>query len=253
MKVLMLVKDSQSSRIVYNSIKNQFNVIMVIIESGANKKTLFKRRIKKLGLLRALGQLMFQIFGVFILKQFSRKRTKSIIENNNLDTSDFDLLNIIRVNSINENKVVEEISKLKPDVVIVNGTRIISKKVLKSTKAKFINIHVGITPKYRGVHGGYWALVNNDRENCGVTVHLIDQGVDTGEIIYQHSIQITDKDNFLTYPLLQLKKGIDLLNKALKDCEQDKLKSFKVDLESKLWYHPTIFQYVYHRILKGIK
>jgi methionyl-tRNA formyltransferase len=41
-----------------------------------------------------------------------------------------------------------------------------------SINSKFVNIHVGITPKYRGVHGTYWALVNNDVENSGVTVHL---------------------------------------------------------------------------------
>jgi folate-dependent phosphoribosylglycinamide formyltransferase PurN len=69
---------------------------------------------------------------------------------------------------------------INPDLVIVNGTRIISKKVLSSINSKFVNIHVGITPKYRGVHGTYWALVNNDVENSGVTVHFVDEGIDTG-------------------------------------------------------------------------
>jgi folate-dependent phosphoribosylglycinamide formyltransferase PurN len=64
---------------------------------------------------------------------------------------------------------------INPDLVIVNGTRIISKKVLSSINSKFVNIHVGITPKYRGVHGTYWALVNNDVENSGVTVHFVDE------------------------------------------------------------------------------
>jgi folate-dependent phosphoribosylglycinamide formyltransferase PurN len=54
-----------------------------------------------------------------------------------------------------------------------------------SINSKFVNIHVGITPKYRGVHGTYWALVNNDVENSGVTVHFVDEGIDTGNIINQ--------------------------------------------------------------------
>ncbi|WP_242131028.1 formyl transferase [Aestuariivivens marinum] len=253
MKVLMLVKNSQSSRFVYNSIKNEFDICKIIMEPGANKYLLLKRRIKRLGLGKVLGQLMFQVLGILALKQFSRKRISSIIENNHLNNEDFDQSKIIRVNSINENKVIDEINKLNPDIVVVNGTRIISKNVLESTKAKFMNIHVGITPKYRGVHGGYWALVNNDYENCGVTVHLIDQGVDTGDIIYQDKIEITNKDNFLTYPLLQISKGIDLLKRALKDFEEDKLVFSKNDLDSKLWYHPTLFQYIYNRLLKEVK
>ncbi|MFT4646131.1 MAG: folate-dependent phosphoribosylglycinamide formyltransferase PurN, partial [Planctomycetota bacterium] len=46
--------------------------------------------------------------------------------------------------------------KLNLDVIIVNGTRIISSKVLESMPALFINIHTGVTLQYGGVHGAYW-------------------------------------------------------------------------------------------------
>ena len=49
--------------------------------------------------------------------------------------------------------------------MILNGTRIVSKKVISSIGCLFINTHCGITPKYRGVHGGYWAIYNNDLNN----------------------------------------------------------------------------------------
>jgi folate-dependent phosphoribosylglycinamide formyltransferase PurN len=78
---------------------------------------------------------------------------------------------------------------------------------LQSTSAKFINTYTGITPLYRDVHGGYWALFQNDKENCDVTVLLVDEGIDTGNIIYQFLIQPTKHDNFSTYPLLQLSEG----------------------------------------------
>jgi len=70
-----------------------------------------------------------------------------------------------------------------PDVVVVNGTRIIAEKVLHSVPATFLNTHSGITPLYRGAHGGYWALVKKDRANCGVTIHVVDAGIDTGGIV----------------------------------------------------------------------
>jgi hypothetical protein len=54
---------------------------------------------------------------------------------------------------------------LNLDVIIVNGTRIISSKVLESMPALFINSYRYNTTM--GVHGAYWALVSNDKENCG--------------------------------------------------------------------------------------
>ena len=51
---------------------------------------------------------------------------------------------------------------------MINGTRIISKATLGCVPAVFINTHVGITPTYRGVHGGYWSLVEGERARCGV-------------------------------------------------------------------------------------
>jgi methionyl-tRNA formyltransferase len=44
-------------------------------------------------------------------------------------------------------------------------------------------VHAGITPRYRGTHGGYWVLLNNDPGHCGVTIHLVDPGIDTGSIV----------------------------------------------------------------------
>jgi methionyl-tRNA formyltransferase len=64
--------------------------------------------------------------------------------------------------------------------------------------ALFINTHTGIH-KYSGVHGAYWALVSNDKENCGVIVDKLDQGIDTGEIITQCTIEISKLVNFITY------------------------------------------------------
>ncbi len=74
-------------------------------------------------------------------------------------------------------------------MVLVVGTRIISRKVLVAVAAPFINYHDGITPKYRGIHGGYWASAQSDLANFGVTVHLVDPGIDTGEVLYQARLQ----------------------------------------------------------------
>ncbi|TWO33978.1 formyl transferase [Seonamhaeicola sediminis] len=253
MKIIMLIQDGESSRIMYNALKEEFKILRVIIEKPVPKISLIKRRIRRLGVLKVVDQLLFQVIVVKVLRILSKRRRKAIKVQNNLKDSISNSNIFTEVESVNNISTIQLIKDLNPDVIIVNGTRIISKKVLSCTNAVFLNTHVGITPKYRGVHGGYWALVSNDKFNCGVTVHKIDEGIDTGDIYGQDSIDVTINDNFTTYPLLQLVKGIVLMKNAIKSLENKTFNTYKNNEISKLWYHPTISQYLYYRVFKGIK
>ncbi len=142
---------------------------------------------------------------------------------------------------------------MAPDVVIVNGTRIISNEILTSIPAPFINTHMGMTPKYRGVHGGYWALANEDNENCGVTVHLVDQGIDTGGILYQTAITVQPDDNYNSYPIHQIASAIPLMHQALNDIAENRLATKSGVQPSMLWSHPTLFAYLLNWWRKGVK
>lgn len=249
----MLAQKGASTTILHNSLKNDFDIVAIIIEKPVPSFEFLKKRMKKLGFVKVAGQVLFQFSIAKFLHLMSSKRIKEILKEYGLDDEAIPEEKIIHVNSVNNNKSLSLLKKINPELVIVNGTRIISKEILNCIQAKFINIHAGITPKYRNVHGAYWAVVNNDMENCGVTVHLVDPGIDTGNIIYQKNIQITSKDNFDTYPYLQLAEGIILLKKALPEVFENKLQFQKNNLESKLWYHPTFWQYIYYRIVHNKK
>jgi len=249
-KVIMLVGLSESANILYNAIKDNVEVIAVIQEEPPSKISFIKNRIKRLGFFRVFGQIIFVLYSK-LLYRLSRYRIDEILQNSNLKASEFDSNILYRVNSINSQEAIELLQKFEYDLIIINATRIISATVLDSVDKKFINIHAGITPKYRGVHGGYWALVEDDKEHCGVTLHFVDSGIDSGQIISQAVIDITPKDNFCTYPYLQLAKGVTLLKRFLLE---DKINYSKVDnIESKLWYHPTIWEYFYNFLIKGIR
>jgi methionyl-tRNA formyltransferase len=144
---------------------------------------MIKRRIKNLGFCNVFNQLLFQILIVKPLKTLIAAKYESKRDENKLINTSIPEDKVINVGNVNSKKTIETINKLNPNVIIVNGTTIISSKILNSSNAVFINIHAGITPQYRGVHGGYWALRNNDKENFGVTVHIVDKGIDTGSII----------------------------------------------------------------------
>ena len=107
---------------------------------------------------------------------------------------------------------------------------------------------------YRGVHGGYWSLVEGKPETCGVTVHLVDPGIDTGNILGQALISPQEKDNFVTYPALQLAAGLPLMFRAVMNGLEDKVEVQPYpDGKSGLWSHPAAWEYLFYRLFKGVK
>ena len=71
----------------------------------------------------------------------------------------------------------------QPDVVLVFGTGILREPLLSAFDGRIINIHLGLSPYYRGAGTNFWPLVNREPEYVGATVHYLDAGIDTGPII----------------------------------------------------------------------
>lgn len=247
MRIVLLCGQGASSRYFYHALSEDFEISKVIMEAPVSKKTMIKNRIKKLGLFTVLDQLLFQTIITNLLKKSYLKRIEKLKYDYGLNDAKIPEKVVVQVTSVNDSATISILKDENPDIVIVNGTRIVSRKVLNVLKnAKVINTHLGITPEYRGVHGAYWALVNGDDENCGVTVHEVDAGIDTGRIYRQKKIEVDyQKDSFITYPLHQYFVGINLLKEVIKELNFGKVETFsKEKTASKLYYHPGFTFYI---------
>ncbi len=252
--IVMLVGKDPISNIMYHALSQSFTIDAVIREEKPALAGFLKRRIKKLGLRKVFGQLLFSAAIVPVVSRQSRRRIQQIISSNNLNTSEIPANKVIEVPSVNSDITIAELKRLSPAVVVVNGTRIIQEKVLGCVDAVFLNTHAGITPMYRGVHGGYWALARGDAGNCGVTVHKVDKGIDTGSIVGQATISPTAEDTFSTYPLLQSACAIPLLERAVEGALARRLSTTAPrSAKSQLWSHPTAWQYLKNRMKFGIR
>lgn len=87
--------------------------------------------------------------------------------------------------SINDQKHYEEIVELEPDLLVAYGCSIIENPLLAQFKNRFLNLHLGLSPYYRGTGTNFWPLVNGEPEHVGATFMYLDEEVDTGEIIHQ--------------------------------------------------------------------
>jgi methionyl-tRNA formyltransferase len=246
--------DRDLSRIIYHALAAEFSIEAVIREQRIPRTAFLKKRLKKLGWRTLSGQILFTKCIVPLLQQETAQRRAELLQHYGMNDSPIRRDCVIDVPSVNDDQTIALLQKLASPIMVVNGTGILSERILAATDGVFLNIHVGITPLYRGVHGGYWALASHDPEHFGATIHKIDAGIDTGEIIAQAFIQPSKIDNFSTYPLLQIAAAIPLLKQAIWDANNGSLKSIPAPAgKSKLWSHPTAFQYLSHRVRHGIR
>lgn len=253
-RLVMLASDGESTNIIFNALDKEFGVDTVVIEEPESRRKFLTRRLRRLGVATVVGQLLFQGLMMPGLRAASSNRIDDIKKSYGLDDSPIQAEKIHDVESVNQPAVAELLQRLNPKLVVINGTRIISGKVLDAIEAPFINMHAGITPAYRGVHGGYWALANGEPTRCGVTVHRLDEGIDTGAVLAQTSISPEASDNFTTYPYLQIAEGLPLLVHHVRRGLDGELEETEVPGEdSNLWYHPTLPGYLFRRIVRGVR
>jgi phosphoribosylglycinamide formyltransferase 1 len=251
-RIVLLAGDGLSTRAMYHGLREEFDVIEVVLERKPSAVKMLRYRARTLGLMQTLGQLGFIVYSRW-LGRASRARIEQLLHRHGLSDAPIPAQTIAHVTSANERSVAKRLRELAPQAVVVNGTRILSKRLLAAVDAPFVNTHMGITPAYRGVHGGYWALASDDREHCGVTVHLVDAGVDTGGILYQALVTPEADDNFATYPILQLAQGLSLMRAALRDVVAGRAIPRPSEGASRQWYHPTLLGYWKTRLLRGVK
>lgn len=92
---------------------------------------------------------------------------------------------------INHPELTEYLKHTQIDFFVFSGGGVLKSEVL-SSGPRFIHLHPGITPQYRGSTCFYYSIINEDR--CGVTAFVMDEGLDTGPVIYQ---KIFDKPNHI--------------------------------------------------------
>lgn len=94
-----------------------------------------------------------------------------------------------------EESMLKQLSIWKCDFIVCAGyMRIIGETLLSVYKNRIINIHPSLLPKYRGKDALGQALANKDRR-LGITVHYVDEGMDTGQIIKQMEFVVKEDES----------------------------------------------------------
>ena len=87
-----------------------------------------------------------------------------------------------------------------------------------------------------------------------MTVHLVNAGIDTGPVLAQATIDSDPDDNFVTYPYLVLYTGLPLLKGVIREAIEGRIRVRSPDEDgSRFWSHQTLGEYLWYRVLYGVK
>jgi methionyl-tRNA formyltransferase len=105
---------------------------------------------------------------------------------------------LLEVPHINHPDVAALADRLQPDVIAVFGTSLIRGPLLSKGRLGIFNLHGGLSPRYRGADCTFWALYNGEIDQIGCTLHRIDAGIDTGQLIAHVCPEVGEGDDELT-------------------------------------------------------
>jgi methionyl-tRNA formyltransferase len=139
-------------------------------------------------------------------------------------------LPVIQPDRIRKNEEFQnQLADLRPDAIIVVGYgRMIPSWMLALPPRGNINVHASLLPKYRGAAPIQWAIANGE-SITGVTTMLLDEGLDTGDILLQRETEIRPDDTALTLAARLSELGADLLVQTLRGLQQGTIRPVPQD------------------------
>ena len=102
-------------------------------------------------------------------------------------------LPVLQPVSLKDPEFIEAFKAWKPDLAVVVAFRLLPKEIWEIPKSGTFNLHAALLPQYRGAAPINWALINGEHFT-GVTTFMIDDGMDTGHIIFREQCRIEDSD-----------------------------------------------------------
>jgi methionyl-tRNA formyltransferase len=133
-------------------------------------------------------------------------------------------IKVLQPANIKDPLFLNELSGMQPEIIVVVAYgKILPAQILNLPPNGCINVHASLLPKYRGAAPIPWAIINGEKKT-GITTMLMDEGLDTGDIILQEETEITDNDNAETLSKRLSEIGAYLLIKTITGIKDGSIK-----------------------------
>ncbi len=210
MKVILLCSSQSNQVALASKVSKQFNLVGIVVE-----KKIYKHKVDFFFLLsKAIDRLLFY-------RIISSWRA---MLDNYTGYSFPETAKRITVENINSKETIDFIQTIKPDLIMVSGTRIIKDAILNIGAPKgIINLHTGLSPYVKGAPNcTNWCISNNTLHLIGNTIMWIDKGIDSGNIITTETTDFIGTESLNEVHRKVMEHAHSLYLRALYHIENDK-------------------------------
>ncbi|KZB70943.1 MULTISPECIES: formyl transferase [Thalassospira] len=234
MRVIILTSNKVRHKYMVNQICKKHEVVGIFSEGKQPKRNLAERA--KLGTLSGADVI------ASYLREFEQKEQEYLLPMGGGDFSIPEGVPFFQIDPdrLNRPEVIDLIAGLRPDAFAVFGTSLVKRDLLDMTP-HFVNIHLGLSPYYRGVATSFWPFFNNEPEYVGVTVFHLDEGIDSGPILHQGLVDFVEGDQIHDGSVKSIITGVKLQVQALSEIEAGTEKVFEQDLNVGRTYYNKDF------------
>jgi methionyl-tRNA formyltransferase len=180
--------------------RNGFNIKAIVVRKLFNPNR-FLFEIKRDGF-RLIQKIWKKIFLRKRAYTYSNYETiKDLMKIENIHFSKVDdfqknfKIPVLYCKNLNDARVIDTLKQSEPDIVVFTGGGLLRNNVLKNSGDGVLNCHSGVLPHYRGMDVIEWAIFEEHFDRIGITVHFMDNGIDTGDIIQIEKINIEQCEN----------------------------------------------------------
>lgn len=245
----MLIKEELSAQIAYISI-NPSGKFVKSAQVGFKEVGLFPKfmihvnpgkRIKKEFEKYRLGVFISFLFPKFMLHFGNKKSFTNEVIN-------IDIPITKKVAALNSEETAQFIKDKNIKYLINCGAGIFRKEITNIKELYIFNAHAGKLPDYRNMNVVEWAIFNNDK--VFGTIHLIDSGIDTGQIVLEKELDINFQSDYIAARESAFDQVIRLAGSAVLNLAEGKVKPRLQPREGKRWYsmHPYFQNKLNHLI-----
>lgn len=226
MKIFLFCNPQSNQVALAHKIYKKINIDEIILCEKKIKKNIIQ--IIKSFLSNLFTFFLFRISWFNMLKYYQKKFKNFPIKPN------------LIVDDINSKKCREFIINLKPDLVLVSGTNLLKKDLIDliNINGKIMNLHTGISPYVKGgPNCTNWCLYSKKFNLIGSTVHWIDPGIDSGDIITTRQADLDGEEDLTRLHIKVMESAHKLYisailsylkNKNLKSIKQSQLSNHKL-------------------------
>lgn len=209
MRIILLCSNQSNQHALASKISKEFDLVGISIE---NKKSTPSKSV-----FYFFSKIIDRLLFFMIIKSW-KSMLNFYKEGYSLPTT-----KTIYIENINSKEVIDFINELKPDLIMVSGTRLIKQGILELKIPKgIINLHTGLSPYVKGgPNCTNWCIANNKIHLIGNTIMWIDKGIDSGNIITTDLIDFNGNENLTEIHIKVMEHAHNLYIKTLRQIKNN--------------------------------